>query len=201
MSNVRCIETKGYNLTIEKEYEIIRDDREFFFVENDNGKTARYAKSLFREVRATPPAPVRTERTMIDSISWNNNRTISYVDLQGNTQSFTSPFSFNGSSISCGVNQCSNVDELIDRVNDSVDNIDGDDDYVNLRKALIIRVINEDVKGRRDVSMTTMSTTTSDEDMIAAIDSVADVTSAVRRNPNSRNLIKMWVFYTAANPN
>jgi len=199
MANVRCIETKGYNLTVDKEYEIQRDDREYFFVENDNGKVARYVKSLFREVRATP---VRTQRSMIESISWNaQDRRVSFTDIQGNVRTVQSALSFSNSSISCGIHQCSGIDTLIGAIARAVNQLDGDDDYMDLRKAILTRILTEEIKNKTNVSMITMSTTTANEDMIAVIDTVADMTSAVRRNPNSSNLIKMWVFYTAANPN
>ena len=58
-----CVNPKTYRLTQGQQYEILKKEKGYVFVENDNGKVARYDETLFES-----PAPARTEQDCINSI-------------------------------------------------------------------------------------------------------------------------------------
>ena len=84
----------------------------------------------------------------------------------------------------------------IDLVNNKVSQI-GDDDYIELRKAIFERLLKEEVISQDDVAMTILSTTSDkDDDLLKVLDELAGFTSKLVLNPNNKNNIKMWVLYT-----
>ncbi len=196
MDKIKCVEDKGYKITTDKEYDIVKQDRDYYFIENDNQKVARYRKSLFEEVRA---APVRTERNMIESITWDEEtRRVSFINMNLQPIRIDANLTHNTTSISCGVHQVSAIDGVCAAIAHAVT---VDNDYINLQKALLARILQEDLINRHTTTAMYLMSTAVDnigEDMISTIESIASVTSEVRRNPNSGNNIKTWIFYTRA---
>lgn len=208
MRTVKCKNTKGYKLTEGKDYEISARRSGYVYLINDNGVSAKYAEELFEAVEGSttrrtitqtpPPPPRRTERDVINSIIATPSR-ISFVDIENNSHTIENPMSGNGTNISCGIAQVSGIDTLIGSINEEFD--DSNEDYIPTRKALMKASIQNFVINPYPNAMVLVSTTEdSDEDLLTVLDEMASgdngVTTSSRRNRNSRNMIKLWVFYT-----
>lgn len=203
MKKIKCIDNNGYNITVGNEYNLIQESQDFYFLVNDNQKTVKYGKALFELIDDEQPIPVQapepvklTEQQMIDSIVYSNG-VISFKDTDNETITIENDhLDFNGDSlISCGIEQVTDLDLLIDQVNDACDDLD--DDYIDLRKAIFRKIIQDQVINNNSRAMRIMSTTSNkDEDLLPVLDELAGWTSASVNNPNSGNNIKMWVFYT-----
>ena len=196
MKEIKCIKTNGYKLTVDNVYEVIKSEDDYYFLINDNGKTVRYGKSLFEEVEdevlVVAELIKRTEQDMIDSIIYGND-VITYIDLDNNIIEIDNNMVSDDTDISCGINQMWGIDSQIEEIND---NLPEDDDYLNLRKALITAVIKGYITNTK--AMWLMSTAIEDhtEEDLATFDELAGTVSQDKVNPNTDNVIRMWVFYT-----
>jgi hypothetical protein len=205
---VRCDNPKSYALTEGTEYDVVKREEGYYFVVNDEGKTARYVEGLFtatqtrpgpqpRTVEAARPAapaapPRRTTRNVHDSITVVGN-TIRFTDLAGREQVINNVFTLQGSNISCGVGQITNLNGMIREINGKF-NL-RDDDFVETRKLLMTRAIDAFIKASVNAMVVASTTSDVDEDLLRALDACAAFSSEVRRNPNSGHNIKTWVFY------
>jgi len=204
---IRCTVVENYKLTLGNIYEVHNESRDFYTIINDNGVGVRYAKRLFEEVQevVVPPAPpARTEADMIASITFNTvNSRVQFVDLENTLRTVDNRFSQTGSNISCGVAETSGINNQIVTI-DQLFDLD-EDDYLEIRKALFKRCIEEYAINRRQAGnriMTIMSTNVSgrdggaeaDEDMLSVLDELAHRTSDTMENPNSHRNIKVWVM-------
>ena len=195
---IKCIKTNGYKLTIDNEYDVIKSEQDYYFLINDNAKTVRYGKTLFEEVEdevlvAIEPVK-RTEQDMINSIVYSDDN-ITYRDIDDNEVVIDNVMSNSDTEISCGISQIYNIDNQIEEIND---NLPEDDDYLNLRKALITAVIKGYAIDDKTQAMWLMSTAIEDhtEEDLATFNELAGTISQDKVNPNSQNVIRMWVFYT-----
>ena len=204
MAELVC-KSKGngnHALTITKPYEVLIDEDGYVFIKNDNNKTARYSKKLFKEPEPEVVVPARTEQDCIDSIECDQN-TVNFIDLDGAAVSITIPFKTSTTDISCGIKQVYNINDMIENINEAV-NVE-DDDRLDLKKALFKKATLTYVEEEGGSAMSILSTNTSgsddegvavDEDMLKVLDQIAHTTSEEVENPESGNKIKMWVFYT-----
>jgi len=198
MKEIKCVKTNGYKLTVDNVYEVIKSEDDYYFLINDNGKTVRYGKSLFEEVEdevLVVAEPIkRTEQDMIDSIVYIGDN-ITYRDLNDNEVVIDNVMSNSDTEISCGISQIYNIDNQIEEI---TDNLPEDDDYLNLRKALITAVIKGFAIDDKHKTMWLMSTAIEKhtEEDLATFDELAGTVSQDKVNPNSHNVIRMWVFYT-----
>jgi len=198
MKEIKCIKTNGYKLTVDNVYEVIKTENDYYFLVNDNGTTVRYGKSLFEEVEdeiLIPVEPVkRTEQDMIDSIVYDDVN-ITYRDINNNEVVIENIMMSADTEISCGIGQIYNIDNQIEEI---TDNLPEDDDYLNLRKALITAVINGYAINDNSQAMWLMSTAIEDhtDEDLATFNELAGTVSQDKVNPNSHNVIRMWVFYT-----
>jgi len=198
MKEIKCIKTNGYKLTVDNVYEVIKSEDDYYFLINDNGKTVRYGKSLFEEVEdevLVVAEPIkRTEQDMIDSIVYTGDN-ITYRDLNDNEVVIDNVMNNADTDISCGISQIYNIDNQIEEI---TDNLPEDDDYLNLRKALITAVIKGYAIDDKTQAMWLMSTAIEDhtEEDLATFNELAGTVSQDKVNPNSQNVIRMWVFYT-----
>lgn len=64
MEKLICKESKNYKITPGTEYEVLRNEREYVIIRNDNNKVVRYAKNLFDSIPdiQEEPAPVAPRR-------------------------------------------------------------------------------------------------------------------------------------------
>lgn len=54
---IKCINAKTYALTVGKEYEVVSEEGNYFFVHNDKNLLRRYYKNLFEQVVEQPQLP------------------------------------------------------------------------------------------------------------------------------------------------
>ena len=203
--NKICTNPKNYKLTQGKVYEILDEEDGYFLLVNDSNKTVRYYSDLFGDVEeaveevAPPPPPARTEADVISSlnVTYNNNIcTVNYVDLNNNTVNFTTAsINVSTSSISCGIHQMYNINNVLSSIDNNV-NTD-EDDLLELRKEIVKRVTSLFIRYHRGNSRWMLMSTNNDdsyEDYFEVFDSLAQTNLGWENNPNSGNEIKLWVF-------
>ncbi len=195
----KCIDDRGYSLTTNKEYEVLKKEGSFVFVNNDKGKIARYSAEMFKEIEIVPPPQIRTEEDCINSIINEGNQT-KYVDLNNELKTIENIFNVvePGNAFSCGVRMIVNINNTMDQINDitqSDQNIAGDD-LLDLQKALLkSHLKNYMIRLGEIAGIYLVSTNLNyNEDLVYAIDDIADFQSQPEINPNSGNQIKVWGF-------
>lgn len=208
MRTVKCKNTKGYKLTEGKDYEISARRSGYVYLINDNGVSAKYAEELFETVEGsntrtarpvpTPIPPRRTERDVINSIAGTRG-SITFMDINNVLRTINNNMSGTGTNISCGIAQVSGIDGLMEQISNQFSDLD--QDYLPTQKALMKAAIQHFVINPNPNAMVLVSTTEdSDEDLLAVLDLMASgesgITTSSRRNRNSGNNIKLWVFYT-----
>lgn len=212
MATVTCTNAKDYKLTVGRQYDITKETTDYFYIVNDAGTAAKYVRELFQRGPgrvanapvpqpaaprpvAPPPPPRRTSRDVIASMR-GSNANVTFNDINNRQRILQNPFSYNDTEISCGVRQVSNLNVLFERVENAFDD---DDDYLEEKKALLRIALTNFLIERDGVAMYLLSTNLNGQEpeMIEVMDEVAGVTSEVKRNPNSGNDIKTWIFYNA----
>ena len=202
--NKICINPKNYKLTQGKVYEILEEEDGYFLLVNDSNKTVRYYSDLFDDVEvvetvAPPPPPARTEEDVISSlnITYGNSRcNVTYVDLNNQNISFrTNTIGISTTDISCGVRQMYNINDILSGIDNHVSTTD--DDFLELRKEIVKRVISLLINHNRGNSRWMLMSTNNDdryEDYFEVFDSLAQTNLGWENNPNSGSEIKLWVF-------
>lgn len=205
MENIVCINAKNYALTNGRTYEVLLREGNYVIVTNDNGRTQRYYAELFQEpaieqpVEEAQPVAPRTEADMIASIEVINSVTVQFRDTEDELQiiRFERLNTGGRASASCGIGDCSGINNICDAIDRVVDDLD--DDYINLRKALLKAVLNYNIHQQpsADRAMYLISTAVEDisDAMIEALDEFSNVVTDVINNPNSGNDIKTWLIY------
>jgi hypothetical protein len=146
-----------------------------------------------------PPPPARTEADCIASITNNESQT-RYVNLSNETKIITCNFGITeaGNAFSCGVKMVIGINGTMDSINNTTQadqNIAGDD-LLDLQKALLkSHLKNYMIRQGNNAGIYLVSTNLShNEDLVTAIDEIADFQSESELNPNSGNQIKVWGF-------
>lgn len=214
MKKIRCIETSGYKLTENREYDLLKEEGGFYFLVNDNGKTVRYNSDFFEEVENNttvmeavipPPPPARTEQDLINSITVVGNN-IQFVDFNNNTKVVYQKIrSGERMDASCGIGDTYGLLDTADHVDNVIESLNHHDDLIDLRNALFAKSIQYYIKENPDADRGAYIVSCNlngvdgenylTEDYVGVLDSIADVTSKIFENPNSENNIKFWVFY------
>lgn len=194
---IKCVDNRGYSLTNDQEYDIVKREGEFIFVNNDKDKLARYSIAMFQ--LPEPPPPARTEADCIASITNNESQT-RYVNLNNETKIINSNFDLiaAGNQFSCGAKMVVNVNNAMDNINNitqSDQDIAGDD-LLDLQKALFKSHLKNYMRRLGNSSGIYLVSTNlnHNEDLVTAIDEIADFQSESELNPNSQNQIKVWGF-------
>ena len=203
--NKICINPKNYKLTQGKVYEILDEEDGYYLLVNDSNKTVRYYSDLFDDVEeaveevAPPPPPARTEADVISSLNVTcagQRCTVTYVDLNNQTVTFqTSTIGINGTNISCGIRQMSNINNILSSIDNNVST--DEDDLLELRKEIVKRVTSLFIRDLRGNTRWMLMSTNNDdifEDYFDVFDSLAQTNLGWENNPNSGNDIKLWVF-------
>lgn len=212
MATVTCTNAKDYKLTVGQAYDLVKETSDYFYVVNDGGTTAKYVRELFqrgpgRVANAPapqpavarpvvpPPPPRRTSRNVIASMRGTVG-SVTFNDINNRTVIFNNPFDYESTEISCGVSQVSGLNTLLSRIDTSFND---EDDYLEEKKALLRIALTNFLIERNGVAMYLLSTNLNGQEpeLIAVMDEVAGVASEVKRNPNSGNNIKTWIFYNA----
>lgn len=183
-----CINSKNYKLTLDQPYTIIKEEKGYVFVENDNGKVARYDSSLF--IDALPP---RTEQDCISSII-NVGNVITFLDLNNTSVSFTSSVegdSQNG--FSCGILRLSGLNNTIQTIENTVDTTDND--LILLKRKLLKKAIDiylSSFTTSKGMWLASTNQNTNYEDYFLELNQMSNHNSGWFRNPNSGNQIILW---------
>lgn len=199
MKEIKCIENNGYNITVGNTYMVLQETPDFYYMINDKGTTVKYAKVMFEDTEVeveAEPVKQRTEQDMIDSLNITSGR-VTFRNIEDNEVSFNYSFSDSGTEISCGIRQLYELDNLLYNISNSIPD---EDDYIDLRKAILKGIIEKRIidgnVGERCAMRILSTTINQDSDMLSVLDEMADFTSEEKHNPNSGNTIKMWLFYT-----
>lgn len=197
MNKIKCVNTKGYKLTLGNEYDVIKKEDGYIFIVNDNGKTARYDNSLFSDVEEVVEETIqtiaRTEQDCVDSIYAEGND-VFYIDTNGDVKKLTNYYSGSASSISCGILQVSGIDDTTDAIYDLVDQ--SEEDMIKLAKALFKTATLNYLKKTDNYGMYILSSTVDfDDNFKEVLDDICHFNTEDVENPNSGNIIKMWGFY------
>jgi hypothetical protein len=211
--DIRCINAENYKLTVGRTYQAEPDGRDFYKLLNDNNIGVRYHRRLFENLPATaagrpqsaparpatpPPPPPRTERDLVQSIAIRNGQIV-FTDFDRNVKVIENQFIKRNTEISCGVAQISGINGQINHIDDFFD-LDNDD-YITIRKALFKKslehyVMTEQLSDRAFGLLST-NITGGDEDLLTVLDDLAVSATDAENNPNSGNLIKIWVLARA----
>lgn len=205
MEKLICADSKGYNLTEGKEYEIVKSEKNFIFIENDNGKAARYLKELFKDIIVEPepiPVPVRTEQDCINSIEVINSNRLKYRNLNNEEifLNFNYLFSELGNDFSCGIRKITGINDAIRNIIEVLeeDIESSGEDLIDLQKELFkksLRNYLNSCTGEFAMFLLSTNITGNDEDLISVLDEISHFKTDPVLNPNSNNQIKMWGFY------
>ena len=201
MDKIKCTDNRGYTLTNNQEYDVVRREGKFIFVVNDKDKLARYSAEMFEEeAPLPPPPPPRTEQDLIDSIA-TNGINIQYNDLNNNLVVIPNNLEIilGSNDFSCGIKYLTGInnqiDEIIEDISDDAEQ--SEDDLINLQKALFKKcILHKLTYVNPSVAMVLVSTNVNyDEDIIPCLDEISHFQTEENENPNSNNMIKMWGFY------
>ncbi len=207
MTKLKCKNTKNYKITLNAEYDIEEEDGNYVKIINDSGKLVRYDRSLFEDVNTVPPPPppppIRTQAQIIQSIVISNqNNTVRFRYNDRTNQLVESPgigFSRHNPDMSCGVETIDGLNNIIATIEATVNT--EHDDYINLKKSIFVKVINE-VKSicrasNRGAIIFSTNNNTNHEDYYSWLQQVSMSTTDWFLNPNSNNQIKIWCVNTA----
>ena len=197
MNKIKCVNTKGYKLTLGNEYDVIKKEDGYIFIVNDNGKTARYDNSLFSDVEEIVEETIqpiaRTEQDCVDSIYTEGND-VFYVDTNNDVKKLTNCYSGSTSNISCGILQVSGIDDTADAIYDLIDQ--SEEDMLKLADALFKTATLNYLKTNSNYGMYILSSRVDFDDSFKEIlDDICHFDTEDVENPNSGNTIKMWGFY------
>lgn len=183
-----CVNPKTYRLTQGQQYEILKKEKGYVFVENDNGKVARYDETLFES-----PTPARTEQDCINSIEIIDQNTIHFVNLQNQPQeiSFSLVGSYNNN-FSCGIVRIESINSTIQQIENAVNT--SEEDLIMLKRNIFKNAIKAKLNQHptRGMWMCSTNQNTDYEDYFNELNEMTDHNSGWFRNPNSGNQINMW---------
>lgn len=194
MNNVRCKDPRNYALTAGKEYESIKFEEGYVFINNDNNKLVRYSMKMFEEII---PEPERTEKDVIASVSYDDGD-ISFVELNKVKViiDMTPLLEENPLAMSCGIVENEGINNFLTEIHDSVET--DEDDRLPLKKEIFKKGIlgwARDFKHERGLVLFS-TTTDADNDLLPVMDEIAHITTETFNNPQTNHSIKMWGFYT-----
>ena len=189
-----CKNSKNYKLTENQLYTIIKSEKGYVFVENDNNKIARYDESLFED-----PLPTRTEQHCINSISVEQateeeDTVITFINLNNEVVEIVSALGgFQENSFSCGILQVVGINNMMHRIEEIVDT--SENDLILLKRKLLNSAITSLLSNyttSKGMWMCSTNQNTNFEDYFTELDEMSNHNSGWFRNPNSGNQINMW---------
>lgn len=204
-----CKNPKNYNLTLNKEYEVLDETPERVLIINDKNKTLFYAKSLFTEIAAEevqnaveiPVAPpLLSEQEMIETISINEEISIvEYLNQKHEKVKIEiEGWSENQASNSCGIGEVDNVMEFIlHSIEETVDT--QLEDLIlfkqELFKKIILKIKEELLKQYAFIMFSMPTSLNIYEDYVSVLNNCCQSKGEPKVNPNSGNTINFWMFY------
>jgi len=214
---IKCTNKKEFkNLTLDKEFELVNEEGNFYYIINDAELETRYSKELFTVIPETIDFNMNNVRILVQAGITNNRTVTIHYDINGTlnlVMNFTvGGMSVNGTNISCGIHQlsglnhiCSNLIEKrldLERafVRLNVINVQP----VNILHILTNLIFKEYIEKTVEATSTKfflLSTNVTNNNYFEnenySFESVLDELSCTveeGRNPNSGNQIKLWTI-------
>jgi hypothetical protein len=202
MKKIKCIDIRNYKVTLNKEYELIKEYNGYFYLKNDNENTVKYSAKMFEVIEeqnnavpnvVIPPVLLPlTEAQVIASVSEDG---LSFTDTNREVVDLEIEH-LEGieSSISCGITEFNGIDSLIEEIHEQVPTVN--DDRIALKREIFKKIIKHSLIEENNAISLLSTTADFDEDLLPVLDELSDFTSKKINNPNSGNLIKLWMIYS-----
>ena len=134
MSIIICDNSKNYSLTVNNEYIILDETKDFYHIENDKSKIAKYSKELFsKKELVVPIAPVapkkpkvipphnfedikKSIKVSLDIDDDDPSFELEYVNEKNVSITYNTSMRFYDSNISCGILQLTNLNGCINDI-------------------------------------------------------------------------------------
>jgi hypothetical protein len=195
---IKCINEGPYKITLDKEYNLVKTEGNYYFLQNDSLKLVRYSKDFFEEVQNNITLEEEsnvvislTEAQVIASISEDGS---AFTDNDGEFVELELCFlSASESTISCGIIEFQGINDLISSIEEEVPTVDSD--RIELKRSIFKKVIKYSVSQQKCAIALFSTNVDFDEDILPALDEISDIVSQTIINPNSENNIKLWMMY------
>jgi hypothetical protein len=195
---IKCINEGPYKITLDKEYDLVKTEGNYYFLQNDSLKLVRYSKDFFEEVQNNIALEEEsnvvislTEAQVIASISEDGS---AFTDNNGEfVELYLCFLSASESTISCGIIEFQGINDLISSIEQEVPTVDSD--RIELKRSIFKKVIKYSVSQQKCAIALFSTNVDFDEDILPALDEISDVVSRTVINPNSENNIKLWMMY------
>ena len=211
MNELICTNPKNYKLTLDKKYIVVIDEGDTVMIVNDNNKTVRYYKDLFKEVEEEvipepEPVIVRTEQDLIDSIT-SDGTTTTYIDFNNEVVIISNQLQClnNTNSFSCGIKNLINIGDQIGVIYEAISETEenAEEDLELLTKAVIKHHFKNYIKyqsnngynGAIYLMSCNINNDGLDEEVVDILIEISDFNTEPELNPNSGNEIVLWGFY------
>lgn len=211
MNELICTNTKNYKLTLDKKYTVVIDEGETVMIVNDNNKTVRYYKDLFKEVEEEIipepiPAVIRTEQDLIESIASEGLNT-TYIDFNNQIVEIANYLQClnNENAFGCGIKNIVNIGDQLEEIYDIITNTtdDAGEDLELLTKAVIKHHFKNYIKYKSNnnynggiyLMSCNINDDGLDEETVDILNEISDFNTEPELNPNSGNEIMLWGFY------
>jgi len=183
---IKCIDKKGYKLTLNKEYDDVTRDGNRYTMRNDSGARVTYATNLFEEILPEPEVVVEpTLEDDLDKITVTVSGTEFEVNIDGESVFLVA----RESHISCGIREMEGINTL----SDSILNAD-----LNFKPQCVHYIFKSICDLMSDwATFLLLSTNINhegfDEDMLPILHLLSDSVSEAM-NPNGGNDIEIYVL-------
>jgi hypothetical protein len=221
MIGLRCIEDRGYQVTVGEIYQGVEEGRDFYRVTNDNDTSVRYIRAMFEVVEEVEEETVR--QLNFDHLDFRNNIYVSNSEIRLTFEDsvMAAPsrqiarrnlLSVHVSHISCGIVEFFGINHLADLVANMVntyitalrrlENTElqiEDFDITRMKEIVLERVITHFVRreSQNNRAIVLISTNQTDNNHYDLIDDVLTNLSEnelTLNNPNSGNDITFWTL-------
>lgn len=211
VQKVKCTNPKSYSITKGNEYIILKETRDYYYIENDNNKTSKYSKSLFNKVKEEKVAPVApvvekpkdlTVEEILELVTTSADINDSQIDCditfnKDKTSFNASPScNYTHAHISCGITQVYGINGLVNSIITFTNSFKhlNDNDKIILSTRLFNRLI--DII-KQELSCIIILSTNTNYNYFNIVETVLDeqadsFTNA--HNTNSDNDIRMWTI-------
>lgn len=199
-----CINAKNYKLTVDKVYEIIDEEGEFYTLINDANKAVSYSKALFKNtpkektVKVAPPVPVPPPVIITHledvNITVNENNDGVYLHIVINdTTTTTQSISIHGSNSSCGILEFNNVQGFTTSIVDRFNGIQNKDFTLDELLTICFEKIFED-KGEDFTYLISIRNDYNNFETLSFVLTELSDASISKVNPNSGHSITSWLL-------
>ena len=188
---IKCINAGNFaNLTLEKEYEVIRESRDLYTVSNDVDIEANYHKRFFEVVAEQPATPPPLAPMNVRVVRNNESNMTIFISTgpANNREEHSTHIIGNNIAGNCGIMGFNGINDVMFLINNP------NEGYYYTENN--IKLIIEQILEQCHLAITVFSTNNDYPLLWNVLDSICDFCSESRNNPNSDNNIKLWGFHT-----